>query len=89
MVAFGERLAVSNIIAIIPVNKRQKLNWLDCLTDDQIAKKSQRSVLADVTRHGHLKQGTLVVKHIFLKKKGCMSVQKRKLMVARSKNIPT
>ena len=85
MVAFGERLVVSNIIAVIPVNKRQTLNWLDCLTDDQIAKKLPRSVLADVTRRGNLKQVTLTVKHIFLKKKGGMYVQKLQSMVERSK----
>ena len=32
---------VSDIIAIIPMNKRQKLNWLDRLKYDQIAKKNQ------------------------------------------------
>ena len=31
-------LVVSDFIAIIPVKKKQKLNWLDCLTDNQIAK---------------------------------------------------
>ena len=31
-------LVVSDIITLIPVNKRQKLNWLDRLIDDQIAK---------------------------------------------------
>ena len=35
-------LVVSDIIAIIPVNKRQKMNWLDCLTANQIAKNYQR-----------------------------------------------
>ena len=35
-------LVVSDIISIIPVNKRQKLNWLDRLIDNQISKKYQR-----------------------------------------------
>ena len=55
-------LVVWNIIAIIPVNKRQKLNWLDCLTEDEIAKNLPKAVIADVTWRGNLKQGTLVAK---------------------------
>ena len=78
-------LVVLDIIAIIPVNKRQKLNWLDNLTDDQTVKKLPKSVLADITWHRHLKQGTPVVKYMFFNKKGAMYVQKRRSMVARSK----
>ena len=49
-----EYLVVSDIIAIIPFNKRQKFNRIDHLTDDQITKTISKAVLADVTWRGDL-----------------------------------
>ena len=77
-------LVVSDIISIIPINNRQKLNLLDHLTYGQIVKKLPKAILADVTWRGYLKQGTPVGKQMLLKKKGGMSVQKRLIMVVRS-----
>ena len=77
-------LVVLDIISIIPINNRQKLNLLDHLTYGQIVKKLPKAILADVTWRRYLKQGTPVGKHMIFKKKGGMSVQKRLIMVVRS-----
>ena len=58
-------LVVSNIIAIIPVNKRKKFKWINRLTDNKITKKLSEAVLDNFTWRRHLKQGTLVANYMF------------------------
>ena len=77
-------LVVSDIIAIINSNKRQKqldrfLNrWSNC-------EKPTKAVLDDVTWRGNLKQGTQVMKLVIFNKKGGMYVQNWWSMVVRPK----
>ena len=67
---FVKDLVVSDIIAIIPVNKRPKLNCLDCLTHDQIAEIIPKAVLADASQCRHFKQVTPITKHKFFNNSG-------------------
>ena len=83
MVVFGEIFGGVGYYFHHTCQQEKKLNWKYCLTDDKIAKKTPKDVLADVNRHGHLKQGNPAAKHTFFNKKGGISMHKRRRMVER------